>query len=274
MKKVLYIFIFFYLLSCGNSRNTEFINPDGKDLSMRFKTPEEYERTEIENSSFENYLRNLPLKPEGTSVKLFDGREKVGDNIYAAVVDLPIGTKDLHQCADAVMRLRAEYLFKQEKYDEIHFNFTNGFRADYSKWREGNRISIQGNDVSWVKKEAESNSYEDFWKYLETIFSYAGTLSLSQEMKKIKPEEMQIGDVFIKGGSPGHAIIVVDMAISPKTNKKLFLLAQSYMPAQEIQILQNPNNQDLSPWYELDFGLELISPEWKFSSEELKRFVD
>ena len=107
---------------------------------------------------------------------------------------------------------------------------------------------------------------------METIFSYAGTLSLSQELKAIDVKEMKIGDVFIKGGSPGHAVIVVDMAINPKTNKKIFMLAQSYMPAQEIQILLNPNNVDLSPWYELDFGTELITPEWKFKSSELKRF--
>ena len=59
---------------------------------------------------------------------------------------------------------------------------------------------------------------------------------------------MKIGDVFIKGGSPGHAVTIVDIAINPKTNKKVFLLAQSYMPAQEIKILKNPNNSELSPW--------------------------
>jgi hypothetical protein len=50
---------------------------------------------------------------------------------------MEIGNKDLHQCADAVMRLRAEYLWNEERYDKIHFNFTNGFRVDYTKWIEG-----------------------------------------------------------------------------------------------------------------------------------------
>ena len=273
MKKVLFFSLLLYLYSCGNSKNTELILPEGKEVGMRFISPENFSRTEISDTiSFEYYLRNLPLKPEGTLVKHFDGSEKTKENVYLAVVDLPIGTKDLHQCADAVMRLRAEHLFQQKKFDEIHFNFTNGFRADYSKWRAGFRISVEGNNVSWVKKDLESTSYESFWNYLETIFSYAGTLSLSQELKAIDVKEMKIGDVFIKGGSPGHAVIVVDMAINPKTNKKIFMLAQSYMPAQEIQILLNPNNVDLSPWYELDFGTELITPEWKFKSSELKRF--
>jgi len=41
-------------------------------------------------------------------------------------------------------------------------------------------------------------------------------------------EEINIGDVFIVGGSPGHAVIVVDMAQNDN-NEKIFLLAQSYI---------------------------------------------
>jgi hypothetical protein len=44
------------------------------------------------------------------------------------------------------------------------------------------------------------------------------------------------------------------------------------MPAQEIQILKNPNNSSLSPWYAVDFGTSLQTPEWTFSSSQLKRF--
>ena len=55
---------------------------------------------------------------------------------------------------------------------------------------------------------------------------------------------LQPGDVFIKGGSPGHAVIVVDVAIYTQTGKKVFLLAQSYMPAQQIHILVNPATVD------------------------------
>ena len=83
------------------------------------------------------------------------------------------------------------------------------------------------------------------------VFMYAGTASLSKELRTVPYTSLQAGDVFIKGGSPGHAVIVVDVAIHPKTKKKVFLLAQSYMPAQQIHILVNPANRNLSPWYEL-----------------------
>jgi hypothetical protein len=58
-----------------------------------------------------------------------------------------------------------------------------------------------------------------------------------------------------------------------KEGKKVYLLAQSYMPAQEIHVLRNFNNSQLSPWYELrEGGGEIRTPEWDFTSRDLKRF--
>ncbi len=281
-----YFIILFLILStlqsCSqekeNKQNTEtknktdYINPDGVTIETRFNVPEGYKRIEVIPGSFGQYLRQLPLKPHGTEVKFFDGSIKENTNIYDAVINLEIGDKDLHQCADAIMRLRAEYLWNKEEYDKIHFNFTNGFRVDYSEWMKGKRISVKGNKTSWVRKYAASNSYEDFWDYLEIIFMYAGTLSLEKELESADVSELKTGDIFIKGGSPGHSVIVVDLAVNPNTNEKIFLLAQSYMPAQELQVLKNPSDENLSPWYSVNFGEELKTPEWKFSKSHLKKF--
>jgi hypothetical protein len=46
------------------------------------------------------------------------------------------------------------------------------------------------------------------------------------------------------------------------------------MPAQEIQVLQNPGDAALSPWYAAGFGGTLVTPEWTFSKADLKRFKD
>lgn len=40
-------------------------------------------------------------------------------------------------------------------------------------------------------------------------------------MKLQSLDKMKIGDVFIKGGSPGHAVIIVDMAENDKGEKYL-----------------------------------------------------
>lgn len=251
---------------------TKLINPEGNLLQDRILPPKGLNRAPLEKGSFGAYLRQLPLKPHGSEVTYFNGATKPNYEVYEAVVDLPIGKRDLHQCADAIMRLRAEHLWHQKHYDQIHFNFTNGFKADYSKWKEGYRIRVNNNDVNWVKSKAPTNRYQDFWKYLEIVFSYAGTMSLSKELVSTSLDELKIGDVFIQGGFPGHAVIVADIVTNPETGKKYFLLAQSYMPAQEIQILKNPNDPSISPWYSAEFNQKLDTPEWTFNKSDLKRF--
>lgn len=248
-----------------------FHNLNGNTIESRFAVPDGFKRTNEQANSFAAFLRAIPLKPAGSLVKYYDGDSKPNE-AYIAVADLAIGKKDLHQCADAVMRLRADYFYQQKQFDKIHFNFTNGFRVDYSKWREGYRIALKGNKTSWVKKAKPDDSPSAYWDYLEQIFQYAGTASLEKELKPVtSASDIQIGDVFIKGGFPGHAVIVVDMAVN-KQGKKVFMLAQSYMPAQELQILKNLNNSKISPWYNEDFGATLVTPEWTFSKSQLKRF--
>lgn len=244
-------------------------------VSDRIVPPTGYVRESCAGNSFTAYLRSLSLLPRGSKVLLFNGKEKRNQAAAYAVVDMEIGNRDLQQCADAVMRLRAEYLWKQKRYGEIKFNFTNGFPAEYKKWAEGNRIKVSGNHVQWYASGGGADySYQTFRKYLDMVFMYAGTASLSKELPSVPYASLQPGDVFIKGGSPGHAVIVVDVAVHPVTKKKVFLLAQSYMPAQQIHILVNPIDRKLSPWYELaesDAGM-LYTPEWTFQKRDLKRF--
>ncbi|MGG1550202.1 DUF4846 domain-containing protein [Paenibacillus ferrarius] len=255
------------------SHKQQLIHANGTNVMERIAVPSGYERVPAEEGSYGDYLRKIPLKPHGTKVHLFNGELKAHE-VYEAVLDVDVGDRDLQQCADAVMRLRAEYLYGSGRHDQIHFNFTNGFKADYATWRKGNRIEVSGNKVSWIKKGTPSDSYEVFRSYLNMVFAYAGTLSLSKEMKQVPLSEMQAGDVFLEGGSPGHAIVVLDMAQNPKTGEKLFILAQGFTPAQDIHILENASNGKGNPWYSTAFEGKLNSPEWTFTREQLYRFAD
>jgi hypothetical protein len=67
-------------------------------------------------------------------------------------------------------------------------------------------------------------------------------------------------------------VIVVDMAENKRTGEKVFLVAQGYMPAQDIHVLKNSNDGGLSPWYPLEFSETLHTPEWDFEKTELKKF--
>ena len=225
--------------------------------------------TRVEANGFGAYLRNLPLKPLGTPVKLFDGSVKSWQGGAYAVIDMEIGKSDLQQCADAIMRLRAEYLWHGKRYDEIHFNFTNGFRADYSTWAKGYRVSVKGNEVKWYKATDEDYGYTTFRKYMNIVFSYAGTASLSKELKSVPLSDLQVGDIFIIGGHPGHAMLVVDMAV----DNKAILVVQSYMPAQDIHIVTNLSDTGNSPWYIISQDTEEFNfPEYHFDSSHIKRF--
>jgi hypothetical protein len=266
---------FITLFSCTETVQQpapSIVNEGGTTVQTRINVPAGYERVPAAKGSFAEYLRQLPLKPHGSNVHLFNGDLK-NSNVHVAVMTVDVGKKDLQQCADAVMRLRAEYLFKQKEYGKIHFKFTNGFNATYTKWAEGYRIKVSGNTVSWYKATDASPSYESFRKYMDLVFTYAGTLSLSKELKVVAFKDLQPGDVFIRGGSPGHAVIVTDVA-QDTSGKKIFMLSQSYMPAQEIHILKNLHSDELSPWYDLNSENTLYTPEWTFEKSELKRFAD
>ncbi|MCB9232033.1 MAG: DUF4846 domain-containing protein [Bacteroidia bacterium] len=241
-------------------------------LFCRISTPAGYQRVPVQKGSFANWLRYLPLKPGLPEVKLYNGQPKSRQDVHAAVVDLDVGTRDLQQCADAVMRMRAEYLYSLQDYRDIHFNYTNGFEVGFEKWRKGQRPVVNGNQVSWQQKAAPDDSHASFRAYMDNIFNYAGTASLEKEMLPIYLTDLQPGDVFIQGGHPGHAVLILDVAQN-ETGQKLFLLAQSYMPAQEFHLLKNPNSRDLSPWYSANFTGELNTPEWTFEATDLHRFA-
>lgn len=248
------------------------LNENGMTIEERYKTPKEFQRVEVEDNSFEKFLRNQELKSYGSKVLYYDGREK-NNNVYDSVINRDIGDRDLHQCADAIMLLRGEYLFEEEKYDEISFNFVQGFKAEYSKWMDGNRIKVDGNNVRYIKNSEPSNTYENFRKYMDMVFAYSGTLSLDKELQSVDINSMKIGDIFIVGGSPGHGVIVVDMAEN-ENGEKIFILAQSYMPAQETQILINKNDESISPWYRIKDTKKLYTPEWTFEWSDIKKFSE
>ncbi|HUX02476.1 MAG: DUF4846 domain-containing protein [Phycisphaerae bacterium] len=242
-------------------------------IAGRIAVPNGFELSEAEAGTFACWLRHLPLKKAGTPVRLYDGRQKMDQSAHAAVIDIDTGKSDLQQCADAIIRLRAEYLFAVGKADAIHFNFTSGDRADFARWRDGWRPSIQGNTVRWVRSAAADASHPSLRRYLDTVFTYAGSASLSAEMTPVPPgESVWIGDVFIRGGFPGHAVIVVDAAENRRTGKRVMLLAQGFMPAQDMHVLVNPSSPARSPWYEADFGDTLRTPHWTFRRSELRRF--
>lgn len=247
-----------------------------RSIGNAFAPPAGFTRIAVDPGSFGAYLRSLPLRPVGSQVHLFNGALKARQDVHASVIDVSIGERDLQQCADAVMRLRAEYLFASGHADRIAFDLTNGFRADWAHWRKGGRIQVRGNVCTWVDKGRPDASHEQLLQFLEAVFTYAGSLSLQRELDRSSTAEFATtdvlgGDVFIHGGSPGHAMIVVDVAKDAQ-GRTAFLLAQSYMPAQEIHVVKNLLHTALGAWYIIGQDDQLRTPEWIFEWKERRRW--
>jgi hypothetical protein len=244
--------------------------PDGATLSARFRAPADYARVPAEADSFAAYLRALPLKEDGAAALFFDGKEKL-TRTHEAVVDMDIGSTDVQQGSDALIRLRAEYLYAQGDYDRISYHFLSGFSFPFTRWAEGYRVSVSGKNVTWEKKADPSQDYETFRRYLNTLFVYANTRSLAAELSTA--DEMRIGDVFISTEFGG--VMVVDMARRAGTGDVVCILAGAKIPAQEIQILKNPDDPRLSPWYPAPSAAGLTTSEGDiFRPEHLKRFSE
>ncbi len=244
-----------------------FLNPQGVNLEKRINTPEGYSR--ISTSEFGKFIREYPLKEDGGAVLLYDKREKANQKAHTAVFAMNIGEQDLQQCADSIMRLYAEYLYRSNQAEKIGFHFVSGFYADYANWRSGKRIRVNGNNISWVSSKGYDDSYETFEDYLTVVFAYASTLSMEKESKTISTKDSQIGDIFLKGGSPGHVVMIVDICEN-ENGEKAYLPAQGYMPAQEFHLLKNPAHLD-DPWYYQDeIVYPLKTPEYTFYEDSLR----
>jgi hypothetical protein len=90
-------------------------NAEGNTVATRFNVPVGYSRKAYTAGTFGNYLQDLPLKPQGTLTKYYNGEVK-DKKVAAAVIDMSVGNRDLQQCADAIMRLRAEWLFSEKRF--------------------------------------------------------------------------------------------------------------------------------------------------------------
>lgn len=245
------------LISCKDVGNAKDKHIDPVQMKIEHTTllkvadiplPKGYFRPAL-NDSFAAFLRNCPLKKDKT-VYLFNGEKKDNQSAQFAVLDISVPKVDLQQCADAVMRLRAEFLYSRQRFSEIIFKDNEGrvyqFTSPYNR--------------------------KNFDNYLLRVFGMCGTASLEKQLQKVNAlSSIKPGDVLIRGGFPGHAVIVMDIAENEE-HEKLYLLAQSYMPAQDIHILQNPVNARLSPWYAVNDDLVISTPEYSFNRNQLKKW--
>lgn len=243
-------------------------------IRTRFAPPKGFLWAKEMPGSFGDYLANFPLYPPNFPVRNFSSVPIEKQSNHVAILKIDVGDKDLQQCADAWIRLYAEYLWSQKRFEEIGFEFTSGQFFSWSDFKKGVRTREIKNRVTFYQTRKVDDSYENFRNYLNVIFRYAGTISLDRESVSVfQNSQIKTGDFLIKPGSPGHSVIIVGVAVN-SSGKKLYLLAESFMPAQDIHILKNPLNSTISPWYELDLNArKTVTAKYIFAPTSIKRFA-
>ncbi len=249
----------------------ELILAEGNNTVERFLPPPGYTRVELPEDSFGAWLRRLPLQESGTPIRYRDGGLPYRQNSHAGVFD--IETLRYQQCADGVIRLWAEYLWSQGRQDEIGFHFTSGDFLAWKDWSNGLRAVVLDDFVEFLPIGSQDHSRSAFHQCLVTIFTYAGTKSLPLDAEPVAPQDLAPGDFVLRAGSPGHTMLILDMAINEQ-GERVALLGQSFIPAVTYHVIMQPNS-DLAPWFPLSPDMErLITPWYHFSDPQLLRFTN
>jgi hypothetical protein len=228
-------------------------NPNNYATIGDIPTPTGFERIDGKDPGFGKYLRSLPLKPKGSILKYYWGGIADLQELNYAVVDLPL-LSNAEQCADVCMRLRAEYLYQESRFSDIHF------------------LDVQGNTLYY----SEGESRGQFEKYLKKVFDVANTYSLYQEMQTRDLADIQPGDVFVYPANSqryGHAVMIVDVAKDITTNTTAVIVVEGFLPARSIHVMRNSEDSINSPWFilnrESDYQTFAI---FQFKDTDLKYF--
>jgi hypothetical protein len=188
----------------------------------------------VPTDAWGDWVRALPLYPAGHAVHTFDGR--VVDIAAARVVDLPVGTRDLQQCADTALRLRATW--ERAAGRSPAFHYTSGDLSSWSGWAAGTRPAVTGNHVSFVPHAAAPDASDRaFEAWMMDLFTYAGTRSLPLDTVPVTTPHP--GDVVVAPGSPGHAVVILDVATEGA--RTWVLAGQGFMPAMDFHVLAGPD---------------------------------
>ncbi|MBN2798952.1 MAG: hypothetical protein JXX28_07370 [Deltaproteobacteria bacterium] len=225
---------------------------DNSTVGTAFPPPSGARR--IPGDAFGSSLRSLRLEPVGTPVLTYDGRVVRRD---ARVIALPLAEGDLQQCADSVIRVRAEW--QREQGLPVSFHATSGDPLPWARWQAGERPREVSGRLQWSGGQGPGT-----WEgYLRAVFMWSGSWSL-QRFDSVPAADPVPGDVLVSGGFPGHAVLILDVA--EREGERWVLIGQGFMPAQSFYVDPGPVG-GWWPWVD-----PLALSVWTFSTSELRRW--
>ena len=177
----------------------------------------------VEEEGWVRFLRNMPLMPRGSKVLYRDGRPKRYQDGHVAVVNLDV--MRFQQCSDSILRLRAEWLWGGGVRDSRRI--TREIGMGVVRWRGRTR--------------------KQFDRYLNRVFVRTGTLNMDRGLHRSR-HQPRVGDALVWGGSPGHAVLIVDVVQDPQGGWRL-MMGQGWTPAQQFHIMRHLHGSEPSAWW-------------------------
>jgi hypothetical protein len=219
-----------------------FPPPDG---SVRVPPPD----------AFGEWIQAIPLRDIRAPLRAYDGRLIHGHDAWVLELDMVDG--DLQQCADALLRVRGEW--QRSVGEPVSFFATSGDPIPWSRYAAGEDPYADGNRIRW--KPGSDRTWDG---YLRNVFDWAGTISLRAYETTSVERGPAPGDILVRSGSPGHAVLLMDVAV--RGEDTFILFAESYMPAQDFHIERGP----VDGWWRWDTENEMDLRTWVFAAADLR----
>ncbi len=214
---------------------------DYESLATRVHPPPPgFVRQTVKRGTWPWWLRHLPVLVSAEPLRYFDGTIASKDlSRIAAIVDLDTGTRDLQQCMDVLVRLRAEYMMAAGRGNSISFRYVGGRYYSLRAWRNGFRPNRSTREYKLEKTAGSGYGRANFMRYLRVLFHDTGTIHFQNE-PRVKPEDLRSGDFFVypppAPDMNGHAVMVLDIAENAK-GERAVLIGQGDTPAMDFHVL-------------------------------------
>jgi hypothetical protein len=223
-------------------------------ITVAFSPPDGAER--VDADAFGTWLRTRTVAAPDRPVKTHDGRVVPGRQ---RVIELPVVRGDLQQCADSAIRMRAEW--QKATGQPVLFHATSGDPMAWDRWAKGDRPHEEKNTLVWTTGHGAGT-----WDgYLQKVFMWAGTRSLHAYDTVPADGSPQPGDVLVDPGSPGHAVLLMDVAT--KGDATYVLVGEGFMPAQDFHVELG----DHDGWWRWDDGIPTYH--WPLPAASLRRWA-
>ncbi len=219
-------------------------------LADRIAPPQGYARAVVPHGSFADWLRHLPVLPDGSPVKSAGGRERMASDApgLAAVVALEPNTESL-KAAGMMVRLRAEYAWSSQRLQRLAFHFDSGQRMSWRAWMSGMRVLRGPEGLRFQTTGVAGGGRENFCAWVETQLHFTSVESLFDDTRGVRDGTIAPGDLFVANGRDGYALMVLDIATRDDGDVAV-LLGTGGAPACSMYV---PRSVDGEAWIRLGY---------------------